>query len=43
MKLENNNIGYSVHLTEETLIPEEIDDRREMRLEILLKNGRVVL
>lgn len=42
MKLENN-IWYSLYLMKETLIPEEIDDQREMHLEILLRNGKVVL
>lgn len=43
MNAENNNIGYGAHLMKETLIPEEIDDLREMHLEILLRNRRVIL
>lgn len=43
MKLENNNIGYSAHLMKETLLPKEIDDLREMCLEILLRSRGVIL
>ena len=43
MKPENNNIGYSAYLMKETLIPKEVDDPREMHLEILLRSRGVIL
>lgn len=36
MKPENNNMGYSAHLVEETLVPKVIHYLRELHLEILI-------